>query len=204
MLKVGIHEDMVLEKAALNDKGTLALQFRPKSLNAGEEKKKNAFQEEEDMSVSSSDSNSPLLIFPFKVSTFKKKDGADFTDAELLQLVEDDMRKLKDQLSSIVGALRTLQGMKWRAYDGTGITKENYDIEMLDNDNLYKIYRNYVNIFIEAVTPYLNDDKYAVRLKLVRQSALTRSLNRWKYRRKVPVSNSPSMRSIKDLTTVIL
>ena len=170
MLKVGIHDDLVLEKAGKNDKGTLALVFRPKSLNAGEAKKKSVFQEEEDMSVSGDDSNSPLLIFPFKISTFKKKDGSDFSDKELIELAQDDMKKLKNQLTSILGAYMPLTGLKWRAYDGTGITEANYEVEMLDNDNLFKIYTNYVDQFLEKVAPFLNDDNHAVRLKLVRQS----------------------------------
>lgn len=172
MLTVGIHENLVLSKVSRNDKGTLGLQFRPRKLD-GEETMAPAsvFQEEETVGVSASDSDSSLLLFPFKVTTLKKKDtNEDYSDEEKLQMVNNDIKKFKDQLSCLLGAYRATKDLKWRAYDNTGITESNYTVELLDNDNLIKVYDNLVRQFTEWIAPFVNDDNFAVRLKLVRQS----------------------------------
>jgi hypothetical protein len=171
MLKVGIHEDLVLSKAAVNDKGTLGLQFRPKSLDGVKKADVSVFQEEEGVEVSASDGDSSLLLFPFKVTTLKKKDtGDEYSDEEKGTMVNNDMKKFKDQLSCILGAYRTTKDIKWKPYEGTGINKDNYHVELLDNENLFKVYTNYVNQFLGWIAPFLNDDQFAVRLKLIRQS----------------------------------
>jgi hypothetical protein len=170
MITVGIHENLVLGKAAVNEKGTLGLSFRPMSLEPSQPKKSSFFQESQEASVGSSDGDSPLLLFPFKKPTFKSRSGEELTDAELLEFVQDDIKKYRNQLTSIIGAYRTIKDIKFDPWRGTGIKEENFETELLDNDQLKKIYDNYTEDFLTLMAPFLNDDTKPVRLKLVRQS----------------------------------
>jgi len=167
MLRVGIHENLVLDKAQINDKGTLGLVFRPISLN---KKEPSGFVEEEAAELSEGSNNSALLIFPPTITKLKNLDGSEKNDEEKLQVLSDDISNFKDQLVSIIGAYRSLKDVKFRPYDGTGVDKSNYNVEMLNNDTIKKVYTNYCNQFIGYITPFLGDDNNPVRLKLIRQS----------------------------------
>lgn len=169
MIRVGIHEDLVLSKAQRNDKGTLGLAFRPKSLD-GPKKKKSFFEASKGLEAQADESDSMLLLFPFKVPTFKGKDGNDLTDDEKVEIITREIGTFQAQLSQILGAYRSVKDVDLDPWVGTGVTEENFEKEILDNDTLKKAYDNYVDGFIEYVTPFLDDDSRPVRLKLVRQS----------------------------------
>jgi hypothetical protein len=128
------------------------------------------FEESQQATMDSGGSESPLLIFPFKVTTMKKKSGEDFTDKEKLELVKEDIKKFRAQLTCIMSAYMPIKDFKFDPYAGTGITKENFDKELLDNDQLHKVYTNYCNDFFKAMAGYMNNDALPVRVKLIRQS----------------------------------
>jgi hypothetical protein len=168
MIKVGIHENLVLSKIAVNDKGTMGIGFRPQSVE-GPSKKRSAFAEAEEVSTQGDDSDSMLLLFPFKVPTFQK-DGEDLKDGEKVVIINRDIRTFRIQLSQIIGAYRSMKDIKFTPWRNTGVTEDNYEKEILDNDTLKKAYDNYVADFMECMEPFVNDDTRPVRLKLVRQS----------------------------------
>lgn len=170
MLRVGIQENIVFQKAAFNDKGTLTFSFRPVNLDgtATAEAEDDGFDEEG--GARSENSAATLLLFAPKVPTFKSRSGDDLSDEEKVAIVQKDLSVLKDQLFGFLGCYMPIKDIKLRPYEGTGVTKENFKTELLDNDTIYKVYRNYGERFIELMKPFFNDDKYALRLKLVRQS----------------------------------
>jgi hypothetical protein len=173
MLRVGIQENLVFQKAAVNEKGTLALSFRPVSLDPDgpkeEESDDDGFNEEG--GARTANNSASLLIFAPKVPTFKdKKTGDDLTDAEKVTIVQNDLNVLQDQLFGFLGCYMPIKELKFKPYENTGVDKTNYKTELLDNDTIQKVYNNYAEKFIAWMKPFFNDDKFPIRLKLVRQS----------------------------------
>lgn len=161
---------MVLAKADRNDKKTLALHFRElKAADAGPEL--DAFDKTQSAAVESSGGNTiSMLLFPFKIPTdVVGKDPR--TDKEKVELILEDMTKLKNQLTHVLQQFVVKDQIAWDPYKGTGVDKATYQTRLLDQDVLTKIYENYAEQFIAMITPFVDNDKYAVRLKLIRQSA---------------------------------
>jgi hypothetical protein len=171
MLKVGIHENLVFEKASLNEKGTLGIVFRPVSLNEKPADYDEFSDEGVPMEVTDGSGNSPLLMFCPKKPTFKTREGNDLTDEEVADFLKRDFETLSNQLTMIVGAFRSTKDHKWFPYKNTGLNKENWKQEILAEDMQQKIYANYCNQFIDIMAPFADKDEFKVRLKLVRQSA---------------------------------
>lgn len=170
MLKVGIHENLVLEKALKNEKGTLGLVFVPKRLDDAAPRPKRSFFEEAETTDVTERESSPLLLFPFKIPTYKGKDGEDLTDAEKGEAIQRDMKNFRLQLTFILGAYRAIKDFKFDPWRNTGLTPENWETNILDNDVLQTIYNNYVEDFLAGIAPFMGDHSRPVRLKLVRQS----------------------------------
>lgn len=162
MIGVGINENVVLDKATMDDKGRLALSFREKGVGGA-----NVFDALTTAGVSE-DETFTLRLFPFNVPNIP---GKELTDLEKSEIVVNDMTKLKNQLDQILEQYMTLDQIKWDTYAGTGLDKTNFMSRMLDADVLAKIYANLSAQFITMVTPFLGSDDHAVRLKLLRQSA---------------------------------
>ncbi len=168
MIRVGIHENLVLSKIARNDKGTMGIAFRPQSVD-GPKQKRSFFAEAEEVTTEEDSEDNMLLLFPFKVPTFQK-DGEDLKDEEKVAIIERDIKTFRNQLSQIIGAYRSTKDLKFTPWRNTGITEDNFEKEILDNDTLKKAYDNYVEDFMEYMAPFVNDDTRPIRLKLVRQS----------------------------------
>jgi hypothetical protein len=169
-MKVGIHENIVLQKAALNEKGTMAFVFRPKKLE-GEKTGDSFFQEEQSAEVTSDGNNGAVILFfcP-KMPTFKKKDGDALSNEEILEFVQKDLNTVSNVYSHILAQYMSLKDIKFRPYDGTGVTAQNWKTALLDNDNIAAVYKNYSEQFANFIAPYADKDEHTMRLKLVRQS----------------------------------
>jgi len=172
MLRVGILEDLVFQKIAFNDKGTLSLSFRPVKLADVETVMSDDDFDEDGGAREEAAGSNNLLIFPPKVPTFKdKKTGENLSDEELLTWVQNDISVFRDQIFGFLGCYMPIKDLKLKPYEGTGVGKDNFKTELLDNDSIYKVYRNMGEKFITLMAPFLDKDEYPIRLKLVRQSA---------------------------------
>lgn len=171
-MKVGIHDNLVLSNVGRNDKGTFFVSFRPVSLNPVDATQ--TFDEFSDEGIPvdmKTESDSNLLIFCPGVPGFKEKDGTELSDARKADFIKQDFETFRHQLGQILGAYTAIKNLSFAPYKNTGITKENWAQEFLDENQRKKIYDNYIDQFIPMITPFLNRDDMPVRLKLVRQSA---------------------------------
>lgn len=164
---VGINENVILTKADVNEKGSLELTFDEAAIV--DKPKASVFDSLQTAKVENDgDTSRTLLLFPFKKPTGVRNEGK--TEDELIEMVSDDMKRVKNQLTQLLQIYLTEDKITWDPFAGTGVTNENYREMFLNDDALSRIFKNYAEQFIAMVTPFLGDTKYKLRVKLVRQS----------------------------------
>lgn len=166
MINIGINENVVLHSAKTNDKGWLVLAWK-EAKDYGKEKK-SLFAESQTAAVSSDDRSTEINLFPFKKPDGKYNEGK--TDDELLEMIGGDIKKLRNQLTQALEQYIPLDKIKWDPYVSTGVTDENHRVELMQTSTLESVFANYANQFVQMVSPFLGDLKFAVRIKLIRQS----------------------------------
>lgn len=167
MLGIGIHQNVLLIGAKTNDKGTLELAF-DEAKNVGKEVD-DVFESSQTAKVSNDGkAGITILIFPFKKPSGPRNE--DKTDDELLEMISGDIKKVKNQLTQLLLIYLTTDEVKWDPYYQTGVTKENYRTEYLNNSTLETIFSNYANQFIAMVKPFLGNTARGLRIKIIRQS----------------------------------
>lgn len=169
-ITVGIHENVILSKVMFNDKGRLTLVWRQVGEGQKEEND-DPFAQMNAAEVIGTESNgSGIILWPFKRPDDKAKDGKERTLKEIGELANQDVIRLRDQLTLILQQYMTKDQIKWSIFDGTAMTKETYYEDIASQNNLDVIYRNIGEQFMAMIQPYLDNDQFAMRLKLVRQS----------------------------------
>lgn len=161
MIGIGINENVMLAKADTSEKGALQLYFETAK------EKVSVFESLQTAKVENDDSTR-LMMFPFKWPTGPR--NVDKTVDELLEMVSDDMKKVKNQLTQLLEQYLIEADIKWDPYVGTGISNENYRELFQQDESLAKIFDNYAEQFISMITPFLGNPAYKLRVKLVRQS----------------------------------
>lgn len=152
MLNVGIHENLVLSKAAKNEKGTLILTFKKMGgVSAMEALASGGSLETPDQQ---------FYIFPPKI---EPEDDADTIGAKIAEV--------RDPLSLIAQQYMTSDKVKFsKMFDGTGVNAENYGTKITDATVVVKIYNNIVNQFLELMSGFVGDDGKKMRMIFVRSS----------------------------------
>lgn len=168
-IQVGIHENVILSKALVNDKGRLTLFFRLK--DEGEEKKSNPFADMNASEVIEKDGDTGLILWPFKTPDALNKDKSERSAQERGEMANNDVSRLKNQLQQILEQYMTKDKITWSVYDGSGMTKEGYYEEIISQTVLDVLYRNLCEQFIAMIQPYLDKNEFPMRLKLARQSS---------------------------------
>lgn len=180
MIKVGINENVFLAKAVFAEKEskdkktkTKLLTLTWKELSDPDEVELSEFDALMEGELSDAGSGLPTTIFgPKNVdSTGKALDA---------KAIAQDFTNLKDLLSHILSAYRPLSASADGSipafsyaglYDGTGIVDTTtFNKGILSQGILDKLYENMSNIWIAAITPYLNRRDLPVALLLIRQS----------------------------------
>lgn len=173
-IQVGIHENVILEKVVVNDKGRLVIFLKQKEEEGKEpeaEAEEDPFAQMNASEVIEKEGGAGIIFWPFKSPEVKdSKTGAERSSEERGKLVNGDVLQLKNQLNQILEQYTVKDNIKWSIFDGTGMAKETYYEDLSSQTTLDVIYRNICEQFIGMVTPFLNDPKFAVRFKLVRQS----------------------------------
>lgn len=169
-IQVGIHENVILSKAAVSDKGRLTLYLR----QLGEEKKEaDPFAQMNSTEIVGTENNSgALIMWPFKLPDSKAKDNTVRTPEQVGELANKDVIRLRDQLTLILQQYMIKDQIKWSIFDGLGdtITKETYYADLASQNVLDVIYRNISEQFMAMIQPYLDKDEYPMRWKMPRQS----------------------------------
>jgi hypothetical protein len=168
-IQVGIHENVIIEKVTINDKGRLVVTLKQKGeseTTVGDD----PFAQMNASEVIEKESGSGIIFWPFKAPEAKNKEGVELSDQQRGESANGDVMQLKNQLQQILEQYTTKDNIKWSIFDGTGMTKETYYQDLASQTTLDVIYRNLCEQFISTITPFLNDEKFAVRFKLARQS----------------------------------
>lgn len=167
MLGIGIHEDVVLKKVTVNEKGSLVLTFDElKNLIKPEA---NIFESSQTAKVDNTGKTSvDIQIFPFgKPKGDRNKDKS---EDELLEMISGDISSRKSQLTQLLLVFMAEEQVKWDPYAQTGVTGQNYREELLNNSTLETVFSNYAHQFIDMISPYVGDNTRLLRIKLIRQS----------------------------------
>lgn len=156
-INVGIHSDLVINKATKNDQGTLvigvkeAVEIDP--LAALSQTGSTKFEGE----------TKDFLIYPPKAENF---DGGVDTWQNNLKKVGD----IKDQLEHILKVYMPVKDIKWDPFTGTGVTNDNMAAKLTSNTVLVQIYNNIVDQFLRMFRPFVNENGKRVRMLFIRQS----------------------------------
>lgn len=157
MISVGIHDNIELVKAEINDKGTLIIGLK-KSVGA---------VSLEDMLNSGSDASTAedsqeFFIWPFKIDEYNK-DG----DAILKSALN-----LKRTLTHILKGYMTEAEIEagWNLLNGLAIEMSEVKTKLAEQSNIDKLYANLASQFVSMITPFIGKG-LLFRVKLTRQSA---------------------------------
>lgn len=152
MLKVGIHENVVISKAAINEHGTLEIEFLQKGSNdvLGALSGNVELSQDEKVNIRSYGQN---------VEYF----GKSRTGEQMFKLIIN-FKSILTELLSVFIDNPTIDAGK-----GLTITNDNINTIFIDQANVDIAYANIVGQFVELVTPFL--EKNAFRVKLPRKSA---------------------------------
>lgn len=176
MIGVGINKDVIVTGAAFSEetpgKARLALTFDYAANvdpSAVDKPKASVFDQLQTAKVEDNGKKGTTInFFPFKVPTGPRNETK--TEDEKIEMVSNDMLKLKNQLTQLLEVYLTTNDIKWEPYYNTGIDGNNYRAAFMDNDQLAKVFANYGHQFVKMITPFMNKPEFALRLKLVRQS----------------------------------
>lgn len=157
MLKVGIHDNVVVHKVTKNDKGQLVVGFKK--------------AEEVDMMAALSGSGSTsfeqqeqdIIPFDLKVTDFN---GKERTGKEVLTIIAD----YKDPLDHIARTYLTSDKIKWNPFVGTDVKNDNYNETLTVQTTLSKIQQNINEQFISMMQGVTGPNSKKVRVLFIRSS----------------------------------
>lgn len=157
MLKVGIHDDLIVFATAKNEQGTLIVTVRKAkkvdplaALNAAGQ-------------VSFAPEEQQFVFYSPKLT--------DFNNMPLsAEQVRDRIKEVKDPLDHILAVYLTVDNRKWDIYAGTGINLENMEQKLTDQGTVNKIYSNIVDQFINMMKPFVGEKGKKVRMLFVRKN----------------------------------
>lgn len=162
MLKVGIHEDLGINKVSKNDRGTLVLNVKSFA-NAGADALLAALNDSSDDSAT--DSNDQDFLF-YPPQATDRNNNLDTPENN-----QKKIKQLKDQLTHILLSYMTKDKIRWAILVDTGIDDTNINDKFQDQGTLDKIYSNMADQFTAMITPFMGGEKKNLRRWLfVRQS----------------------------------
>lgn len=158
MLKVGIHQDLVITKTEKNDKGSLVIGVKKiSSVNPLDRLNSStgstSFEAEEN----------DFLVYPPQTTNF----SGEKLDAEK---VMKSIASVVDPLAHILSQYITKDKIKWDLFKDTGVTSENYSQKVTEEETLTKIYNNIVAQFTAAMKPFIGENGKKLRGIFPRQS----------------------------------
>lgn len=152
MLRVGIHDNVVVSKVVINEHGTLEIEFTQPIGDALGALEGNAEMQPEQ--------NVNIRVYKQEVEYFGEKR----TGTKMLTLITGFKAVLTELLNVYIDN-PTIDATK-----GIKVTKDTVNDIFTDQDNVDKAYKIITTQFIKLITPHLNSDT-GFRVKLPRRSA---------------------------------
>jgi len=152
MLTIGIHNDIIVSKAEVNEHGTLEIEFK----QPGSDDAMGALTGNAELTP---DQSVNVRIYKQEVEYFgEKREGT-----RMLSLIANFKAILTELLQVYIDnpVIDATKGLK--------VTKDNVNIVFTDQENVDKAYKNIVTQFCTAMTPFVNSDD-TFRVKLQRRS----------------------------------
>lgn len=152
MLPVGIHDNVVVSKAEINEQGTLEIEFKQPGANNALEALTGDAELTPERSVN-------IRIYPQNVEYFgERRDGT-----KMLSLITN-FRAVLTELLKVYIPNPDIQATK-----GLTVTQDNVNTVFGDQANVDVAYKNITTQFVEQITPFINSDT-KFRVKLPRRS----------------------------------
>ena len=152
MLRIGINEDVFLEKVAITDKNVLELTFQEITVK---ERPKSYFENVAGDDIVEGNTGMNLKLFPPLTPN-----KPEYTEEKKVDLVVGDINKSKGILRHIMlgyMASTELKGIWEASYDGIAINATNFNQQILVKEVLELVHKNMARIFIQKIAPFLND-----------------------------------------------
>lgn len=180
MIQVGINENVVLKSAAIADKGYLKIEVRQKG-NSEQASADDPFAMASAGQAIDVASSTSLTILKLLVPKATKTNGDARTRAERVSMSNNDLIETMNKCKHILSCFITsddIAALYANVYMNTNFSMEIYKAQgaasfedlLLDQDRMDIVSTNIFNAFISGITPFLDKDEHAVRLKLIRQS----------------------------------
>lgn len=160
MIPVGIHENVRVNKATKNDKGTLVIGFKKET---GAEVNLLDLLNSANASSSIENQEQDIIVWPFEAVS---RQGENHTPDNIWRSISET----KDSLNHILLQYMTADKIAWDIMKDCGITTENMKAKICEQPVLNQIYNNMASQFISMMTPFLNDTSKLYRVLLVRTS----------------------------------
>jgi hypothetical protein len=158
-IKVGINENVQLNKAEINDKGTLVVSF-----NQGQE----LSQVDTNDLINSAAGIKPRGATNVMVWGVQAESNG---EPRTVEYISRDLGNLRDQLEHLLEGYMTRDNAKLDPYVGLGLTGENFASRVLQQGTLDAIYKNLTSQFVNKVQTLGEGLEKKFRLLLVRKSA---------------------------------
>jgi hypothetical protein len=159
MITVGIHDNILLSEAKLNDKGSLVIQFK----TSEDETNLMDMLNETSEDGSQADADQGFLFFPFNMTDWEGKNYD-------LKGISGQIQDFRGQLTHVLMQYLTEDQIKWNLYKDTGITQDNVATKLMDEGVLKIVYTNLATQFIEMAKPFFGNTDYLLRSLFIRQS----------------------------------
>lgn len=166
MIGVGINSNVIISSALINEKKTLEIELK----YATEQQTKSVFDTLLSARTADDSSANGLKLRFFSPTVPTKEDMT--KEQKIKSLMNDNIALIK-KLSQILQQYMIDENITLEAvqFENTGIVDQaSLDARYLDQDVQNKIYDNIVKEFVKLITPFVNNNEYALRFKLVRQS----------------------------------
>lgn len=169
MLKVGIHDNLVIKSTTKNTQGTLEIVVKKMTeinpLDALNSSGQTNFIAEENK----------FLVYGPKTTSYN---NVPLKHTDMLGLIAE----VKDPLDHIASAYLPETKRKWDMWLNTGVTKDNLTTKLMEQTTVDKIYGNIVDQFIAMMTPFVGEAPSIKRVRMI-------------FPRKSPTSNFPRLRT---------
>lgn len=158
MLKVGVHENVVINHNKKNDRGSLLIGFKKLV-----EKDPLAMLNSGDASSDFNQDEYDALIFSPTVEAYG---GGEDTIENILKKIAE----VKDPLTHILLQYMPKSSISWDNFAGTGVDGDNMKTKLKDQGVLDQIYQNIINRYMSMMEPHVGESGKLFRLLLIRQS----------------------------------
>jgi len=169
MIGVGISQNVYLSSVTMDDKGVLDITFKENTPEA----KMNVFEAmQSGEAIDTSAFEKTVKLFAPMEPFEKDSKGNPVTQEKRAGAMQRELTERQQVLIHLLKGYTTSDAytrIGKESFSGLDINKDNYESEILKKEVFIQVHKNRCRVFIEEITPFLNDDTLLFRLLLVRQ-----------------------------------